>query len=96
MDRSQISHTWHKRVEKGYPTPSIERNRALFPILKRFEKAGILSRGRFGAWRYEVGNMDHSFMQGVEAAGQAIYQGEELTLWYPEVVNSAHPSEKKI
>ncbi|MBF0234343.1 MAG: FAD-dependent oxidoreductase [Desulfamplus sp.] len=93
-DRSQINHTWHKRVEKGYPTPSIERNRALFPILKRFEEAGILSRGRFGAWRYEVGNMDHSFMQGVEAAGQALYQGEELTLWYPEVVNSAHPSEK--
>ena len=93
-DRSQISHTWYKRVEKGYPTPSIDRNKTLFPMLKQLKEYGILSRGRFGAWRYEVGNMDHSFMQGVEAAGQAIYQGEELTLWYPDVVNSPHPSKR--
>jgi len=94
QDRSQIIHTWYKRVEKGYPTPAIARNRALFPMLEEFKKHGICSRGRFGAWRYEVGNMDHSFMQGVEAAGYALYQAEELTLWYPEVVNSPHPSKK--
>jgi hypothetical protein len=28
---------------------------------------GVRSVGRFGAWRYEVGNMDHSFMMGVNA-----------------------------
>lgn len=94
-DRSQIDHTWHKCVEKGYPTPSIKRNSALFPMLAKFQEYGILSRGRFGAWRYEVGNMDHSFMQGVEAAANALYNGEEMTLWYPEVVNSPHPSRIK-
>ena len=93
-DRTQINHTWYKRMEKGYPTPGIQRNAALFPALKHFEENGIYSRGRFGGWRYEVGNMDHSFMQGVEAAGKALYQGEELTLWYPDIVNSPHPSQK--
>ncbi|MBF0572908.1 MAG: NAD(P)-binding protein [Desulfamplus sp.] len=91
-DKSEINHTWYKRVENGYPTPSKNRNKALFPMIKQLQEQGVLSRGRFGAWRYEVGNMDHSFMQGVEAASKAIYKGEELTLWYPDVVNSPHPS----
>lgn len=91
-NRKEIHHTWYKRMEKGYPTPSIDRNKIVFPMLKRFECHGIYSRGRFGAWRYEVGNMDHSFMQGVECAGKVLYQGEEMTLWYPGVVNAPHPS----
>ncbi len=92
--RTQIHHTWYQRMEKGYPTPGIQRNATLFPALKYFEANGIYSRGRFGGWRYEVGNMDHSFMQGVESAEKALYQGEELTLWYPDIVNSPHPSLK--
>ena len=51
----------------------------------------ILSRGRFGAWRYEIGNMDHSFMQGLEAAGHLLNGSAELTLWHPDVVNRPHP-----
>jgi hypothetical protein len=31
-------------------------------------QAGIYSRGRFGAWRHEIGNTDHSAMRGVEIA----------------------------
>lgn len=37
--------------------------RVLHPYL---ESHHVYSRGRFGAWRYEVGNIDHSVAQGVE------------------------------
>ena len=57
-------------------------------ILKRLEKKGIYSRGRFGAWKYEVGNMDHSLMQGVEAVNKIILGEEEKTLWHSEIVNN--------
>ncbi|MDY7001480.1 MAG: hypothetical protein SVS15_06830, partial [Thermodesulfobacteriota bacterium] len=39
------------------------------------EAADIYSRGRFGGWKYEVGNMDHSLMQGVEWA-EMMVQGK--------------------
>ncbi|MDY6973455.1 MAG: FAD-dependent oxidoreductase [Thermodesulfobacteriota bacterium] len=94
-DRREVEHTWHGFVEKGYPTPSLDRNSLVFPLLGRLEDASIYSRGRFGAWRYEVGNMDHSFMQGVESINRILASGEELTLWYPQIVNSMHPSGRK-
>ena len=49
-----------------YPTPSLERDPALRTVLPWLETQDVYSRGRFGAWRYEVGNMDHSVAQGVE------------------------------
>lgn len=43
------------------PTPTLGRDEALDEILPTLEKDfGILSRGRFGSWKYEVGNQDHS------------------------------------
>lgn len=90
--RGEISHTWHHFVNPGYPTPSQGRNRLLFPMLNQLAERGVYSRGRMGAWRYEVGNMDHSMMQGVEFVNYLLAAGEELTLWYPQVVNGMHPS----
>lgn len=93
--RNEIDHSWYRYIEKAYPTPSLGRNNHVFPMHTKLEEVGIFSRGRFGAWRYEVGNMDHSFMQGVEFVNRLLQQGEELTLWYPNVVNSDHPSGKR-
>ena len=42
---------------------------------------GIYSRGRFGAWRYEIGNMDHSVMMGVEAVNN-ILKGEKEEVFH--------------
>jgi len=42
---------------------------------------GIYSRGRFGAWRYEIGNMDHSVLMGVEAANHVVSGEKELVFY---------------
>jgi UDP-galactopyranose mutase len=53
-------------VTHSYPVPTIARDDALMTLHSWLEPLGIHSRGRFGAWRYEIGNTDHSLMMGVE------------------------------
>jgi hypothetical protein len=67
--------------------PSLGRDEALRPIQESLERHAIYSRGRFGAWLYEVGNMDHSCMQGVEIARRLMGGEEERTVRYPAEVN---------
>ena len=67
-------------VPYSYPVPTLGRDRALELIQPYLEAKGIFSRGRFGAWKYEVGNMDHSFMQGVEAVDRILCCGLEPVL----------------
>ena len=55
----EIVSTYVRRFDHGYPTPSVERNGALAEALPYLQSKDILSRGRFGAWKYEVGNQDH-------------------------------------
>jgi protoporphyrinogen oxidase len=84
----RVISTWHYHAPHGYPTPTVDRDQHLEPLLEKLKSSGILSRGRFGAWRYEVANQDHSCMQGVEAADHALFGAPELTLWNPELVNA--------
>jgi UDP-galactopyranose mutase len=80
-DVPKIVDTYVIERDYTYPTPSLERDAALRTIHPWFHEQQVFSRGRFGAWRYEVGNMDHSVAQGVEWVNRAV-QGEvedELT-----------------
>ncbi len=81
---------WHRRLEHGYPTPSRERDAILNQIIPALETHNIYSRGRFGAWKYEVSNQDHSFMQGVEVVERLMNDRQELTLNEPERVNGRY------
>ncbi len=85
---SEVISYWHRREERGYPTPFLERDKVLAAIRPELEKRRIFSRGRFGAWRYEVSNQDHSFMQGVEAVHRILDIGEEFTIDRPDYANS--------
>ncbi len=87
-DRSEIVSTWTYRAHHGYPTPSLERDDILRTVLPALEKLRIFSRGRFGAWKYEVSNQDHSLMQGVELANYLVHGIPETTVHFPETANA--------
>ena len=56
--------------------------------MPELEARGVYSRGRFGAWKYEVSNQDHSFMQGVEVVNRLAGTGDEPTIDRPNYANS--------
>ena len=93
-NRALVHHTWHRRLPRGYPTPSRGRDGALAAILPAFEARGVYSRGRFGAWKYEVSNQDHSFAQGVECVDHLLSGAPETTLHEPDVVNARRSTPK--
>jgi protoporphyrinogen oxidase len=80
-DRDRIVSRYHRSVPYSYPIPTLARDRALSILQPAMMEKGIYSRGRFGAWRYEIGNMDHSVMMGVEAANH-ILAGDKETVFY--------------
>ena len=55
-------------IPYAYPVPTLSRDRALATIQPWLMQHGIYSRGRFGAWKYEIGNMDHAVKMGIDVA----------------------------
>jgi protoporphyrinogen oxidase len=86
--RDDIISTWVHSVEYGYPTPSLERDSILNEVIPSLDSLGVYSRGRFGGWKYEVSNQDHSLMQGVEWVNKIALGIPETTYFYPNVANS--------
>jgi protoporphyrinogen oxidase len=84
---TEIVSIWHHRAEHGYPTPFLGRDEALACVMPELEAARVFSRGRFGAWKYEVSNQDHTCMQGMEVAERILGKGEEVTIVRPDYVN---------
>lgn len=78
-DRSMIRSTWFQSLSHGYPVPMLGRDDLLDIVQSELERAGILSRGRFGGWKYEVCNQDHAFMQGVEVVDRVLLGKPEVT-----------------
>jgi protoporphyrinogen oxidase len=74
-------------VPYSYPVPTLERDDALSVIQPWLMAHDVYSRGRFGAWRYEIGNTDHSVMMGVEVA-------EFLTAGKPEITWALLPGQE--
>lgn len=67
-------------VDRGYPVPTLERDAILKKVQPYLMDREIYSRGRFGAWRYETGNMDHSLKMGLEVV-DLIIDGKNEKVW---------------
>lgn len=90
--REEIISTWSHHAPYGYPTPGLHRDEALAEIIPFYEQFNVYSRGRFGMWKYEVSNQDHSFMQGVEIVERLLNGHPEVTAFDPNYANAQkHP-----
>jgi hypothetical protein len=79
-DRKDIVDTWVYHADYSYPTPSVERDGILSQVIPWLEQHDIYSRGRFGMWKYEVSNTDHTLMQGVECVNRLLLGEAEQTI----------------
>lgn len=72
--------TFTRFLPMAYPVPTLERDDALADIHCWLEENSILSRGRFGGWIYETGNMDHAVIMGQQAVDRFLEDKDEQ-LW---------------
>jgi UDP-galactopyranose mutase len=79
-EHKDIVSIWHHYADYSYPTPSVERDDILAKVIPWLEDRGIYSRGRFGMWKYEVANTDHTLMQGVECVNRLLLGEPENTI----------------
>lgn len=79
-DKKDIISRYLIDVKYAYPIPTLNRDKTLREIQPYLEKNAIYSRGRFGAWKYEIGNMDHCLMQGVEIIDRLVL-GKPERVW---------------
>ena len=95
INNENVISQYYYRLHHGYPVPSVTRNGILDSIQPWLEANDIYSRGRFGGWKYEVGNQDHSFMQGVEIVDYILSDIPEETYSNPELVNTMKATKRK-
>jgi UDP-galactopyranose mutase len=67
-------------AEYAYPIPTLERDAALAVVQPWLMERDIYSRGRFGSWRYEIGNMDHAVKMGIDVA-RFLVEGRPEEIW---------------
>ena len=78
LRKDDIEDTFYRYLDHGYPTPFLERDEVLDHLDTVLQDHGIYSRGRFGAWKYEVSNQDHCYCQGMQAVEHIIEGTREV------------------
>jgi UDP-galactopyranose mutase len=71
-DDAAIASLHVEELPYAYPVPTLGRDAALAVIQPWLDARGIYARGRFGTWRYEIGNMDHAVKMGIDVARRIV------------------------
>ncbi|HET9073952.1 MAG TPA: FAD-dependent oxidoreductase [Solirubrobacteraceae bacterium] len=69
-----------EEIPYAYPVPTLGRDGALARLEPWLAARDVFSRGRFGTWRYELGNMDHAVKMGIDVARRIVRDEPELAL----------------
>ncbi|HET7483477.1 MAG TPA: FAD-dependent oxidoreductase [Actinomycetota bacterium] len=67
-------------IPYAYPVPTMKRDDALATIQPWLMNHHVYSRGRFGSWKYEIGNMDHAVKMGTDIARRLV-DGTDEEIW---------------
>ncbi|MEV7277732.1 FAD-dependent oxidoreductase [Streptomyces sp. NPDC093111] len=82
-----LASTHLELIDYAYPIPTLDRDEALDTVVPWMESQGIYPRGRFGTWRYEIGNMDHAVKMGIDIARRLVHGAtEELLIPAPDAM----------
>jgi len=75
------------QMTHGFPVPTTDRDEVVNESLEWLKEKNVWSRGRFGAFKYEVGGADHCFIQGVEAVDNIVHGQAETTAFDSTAAN---------
>jgi protoporphyrinogen oxidase len=78
--RPEVATATVVNIPYAYPVPTLKRDHALKTIQSWLMSQDIYSRGRFGSWRYEMGNMDHAVKMGIDVVRRIVIDTRE-ELW---------------
>ncbi|MFN2388435.1 MAG: NAD(P)/FAD-dependent oxidoreductase [Actinomycetota bacterium] len=78
--RPEVATAYVFDSDYAYPIPTLDRDDALRTIQPWLMSQNIYSRGRFGSWKYEIGNMDHAVKMGIDTA-RLVVQGTPEEVW---------------
>ncbi|MDQ0957863.1 hypothetical protein QFZ66_001741 [Streptomyces sp. B4I13] len=85
-EQAPLASTHVEVIPYAYPVPTLGRDEVLAQVVPWMEAHGIYPRGRFGTWRYEIGNMDHAVKMGIDIARRLLNgTREELLASAPDL-----------
>lgn len=77
MEGDEIVSISVARESNGYPVPTIERDAFMRDYESFFSGKDVYGRGRFGSFKYEIGNQDHAVEMGREIVDRVVFGDEE-------------------